>query len=393
MIEALYMFRKIPVKNVVTWNAMIGVSAFHGQGNDSFKLFKEMNLAGIIPNRSTFISMLSACAMLEDLVDGRYVHSCMIRSGITYDVVLATALVSMYGKCASLKDARVTFDEMVRSDAVAWTAMFAAYVQQGESKEALSLIPKMPSGPFLADNVTFVSILDACATEGAIAEGQLIHALVLDSKFECDTVVGTALLNMYSKCANLEDAWNVFNIISERDVVAWNAMIAAYGQHGHVKVALELFYQMLLSVVPDEITFICVLTACSHAGMINDVDQWFHFMQTFSGISPSIDHCNCLLDLFGRSGWIDKCKHLILSMPFQPSTTSWMTMLSACRTHLNVLGGEHAAAHIFETEGEFPAPYVVLSNLYSVTGQLDAADRIRKMMKCKNTCSMIEINV
>jgi pentatricopeptide repeat protein len=226
-------------------------------------------------------------------------------------------------------------------------------------------------------------------------EGRLIHALILDSKFEWDIAVRTALLDMYSKCANLEDAQSVFELTPRCDVVAWNAMIAAYAHHGQIKAALQVFYKMLLCCfVPDETTFVCVLTACSHGGMVYEADRWFHLMRVLHGILPSIDHCNCLLDMFGRCGLIDKGEHLVLNMPFQPSITSWMTVLSAHRTHLNVAGGEHAAGHAFEMVGEFAAPFVVLSNLYSVTGHLDAAESIRKMMKgnrLRNTHLMSEI--
>lgn len=367
MEEAVNLFYKLPERSVVTWNAIIAVSAFHGGSMEAFQLFKEMGIAGVMPNKSTFVSVLSACANEENLVEGKYVHSCIVRSGITCDVVLGTALVSMYGKCGSLKDARVIFNDMAVCDVVAWTAMIAAYVQHGQGKEALCLVQEMPPGTLLLDNITFVSILDACATEGALAEGRVMHALVLDSEFESNVVVGTALVNMYSKCAKLEDARSVFNIMPQRDVVAWNAMIAAYAQHGQVKRVVNLFYQMQPEgVVPDDVTFICVLTACSHAGMVDEADRCFRSMKTIHGISPAVDHYNCMLDLFGRSGWIDKGEKLIISMPFQPSATSWMTLLSACRMHLNVQGGEQAARHVFEMEPEFGAPFVVLSNLYAV---------------------------
>eukprot|EP00250_Pteridium_aquilinum_P018563 c24123_g15_i1 orf=210-1982(+) len=295
--EALHMFYRLPRRGVVAWNTMIEVFASHGQGEEAFQLFKEMCMVGITPNKSTFVSMLSACANQGNLVEGKNVHSCIIRSGITCDVVLDTALVSMYGKCGSSRDARAVYDCMCVCDVVAWTSMIAAYIQHGQGEEALFLVQKMPPGTFL-DNITFVSILDACAAEGALEQGRMMNALVFDGEFLLDVVLGTALVNMYSKCGMLEDAHGVFDIIPQRDVVAWNAMIAAYAQHGQVTVAAKVLNQMWQQgVVPDEVTLICVLTALSHAGMVVEADHCFCSMKLFYGILPAVDHYNCMLDL------------------------------------------------------------------------------------------------
>lgn len=396
--EALHIFNRLPGKGVVSWNAMIEVSASQGQGEDVFHLFKEMYMACVMPNNSTFVSILSACAKEENLVEGKHVHSCIISSCITCDAVLDTALITMYGKCGSSRDARAVYDAMHLCDVVAWTAMMATYIQHGQGKEALLLVQRMPPGTIL-DNVTFVSILDACAAEGSLEEGRVMHTFVLDSEFVSDVVVGTALVNMYGKCGKLEDARGAFDTIPQRDVVAWNAMIAAYAQHGQLKVAVQVLEQMRQQgVVPDEVTFICVLMAFSHAGMVIEADCCFRSMKSLYGISPAVDHYNCMLDLFGRSGWMFEGEKLILSMPFQPSVTSWMTLLSACRMHFNVIGGECAAAHVLEIEPDFGVPFIVLSNLYAVTGQLDKAGKLREIMKGKfldmqPTCSRMEVDM
>lgn len=366
--EAIHTFNRLPEKNVVTWNTIIEALASQGKGEEAFNFFKDMCTAHVMPNKSTFVSVLSACTKQENLVEGKNGHSCIIKSGIICDAVLDTALVTMYGKCGSLMDARAVYDAMYACDVVAWTAMMAAYIHHGQGNEVLLLIQKMPPGVLL-DNVTFVSILDACAAEGALEKGMLIHTLVLDSGVASDIVVGTALVNVYNKCGKLGDAHSVFDTILGWDTVGWNAMIAAYAQHGQFKVATQVVDRMLEDgVSPDEVTLVCILTAFSHAGMVIEGNTCFCSMQSLYGISHVVDHCNCMLDLFGRSGWICEGEKMILRMPFQPSVASWMTLLSAYRVHFDLSGGECAAAHILELEPDFGAPFVILSNLYAVTG-------------------------
>ncbi|MCO5609661.1 hypothetical protein L7F22_063891 [Adiantum nelumboides] len=368
--EAVHMFNKLPSKGVVTWNMMIDLSASYGQGQDAFSLFREMLEVGVIPNSRTFVGMLSACANLKYLADGKVIHFSIVSSGIFCDLVLETALVTMYGKCGSYEDAQVVYGNMCMCDAAAWTTMMAAYIQHRQGRKVLLLIQKIPPGASF-DSYTILNILEICATEGALEVGRLLHALCLDIALVLEMSVGTAVVSMYSKCGKLEDAQSSFQIISQPDVVAWNAMTAAYAQHGQFEAVTNILRRMLWQgVVPDEVSIKCLLTALSHVGMV-DTFLYLLPMEFCFGILPAVDHYNILLDLFGRAGWLDEGKRLILNMPFQPGATSWMTLLTACRTHLDVLGGERAASHAYEIEPNFGAPYIVLANVYMASNQLD----------------------
>ncbi|KAI5083370.1 hypothetical protein GOP47_0003113 [Adiantum capillus-veneris] len=372
--EALHMFDKLPRKGVVTWNTMIEVSASHSGGEETFHLFRNMLEAGVIPNGCTFGSILSACANEENIDEGKIVHFIIVSVGIPHDIVLETALITMYGKCGSFQDAQVVFNSMCMCDAAAWTTMMAACIQHRQGRKALSLIKEMPPGTSL-DSYTFINIFEICATEAALEEGRMMHALCLDSELTLDVSVGTAVVSMYSKFGKLEDAQGSFQSIFRPDVVAWNAMIAAYAQHGQYGPVANLFRHMLRQgVVPNEVSLKCILTALSHVGIVVDALLYFITMKSCFDISHAVDHYNILLDLFGRAGWLDEGERLILDMPFQPSATSWMTLLTVCKMHVNVVGAERAARQAYEIKPNFGAPYLVLANVYTVSNWVSNSD-------------------
>lgn len=382
--EAVKIFNKMMDRDVITWTAMIAVYAHQGHSKEALQIFQEMLIVGEIPNKVTFLGIIDACASSKVLTDAFQIHAILVMSDDAWDLTVGNAVINMYGKCGSLESARNMFAEMPELNVISWSTMIGAYAQQEHGKEALELFRQMQLEGVKPDRITYVGVLDACASCAALAEGKEMHVLVLTSGFELDIVVGTAVVNMYAKCGNLEDAWSMFEKMTIRNVVSWNAMISAYAQHGHGKVAVQLFRRMELEgVAPNKITFFGVLSACSFAGLMNEGRNIFDSMSRDHGIAPEAVHFNCVIDLLGRAGRVDEGEKLIRSMQCQPTAATWMTLLGACRVHLDIERAKFATERVAELDPENAAPYVMLSNIYAACGRWDDVVAVRKIVKEK----------
>eukprot|EP01018_Ginkgo_biloba_P035644 Gb_29805 [translate_table: standard] len=410
---ALQLFDQMPERDVVSWNTMIAAFAQHGPGEEALKLFCRMQQAGVQLNHFSFTSVLSACAAQLALEQGRQIHAHIIRAGFVLDVVVASALVDTYAKCGNIEDARQLFDKMPTRDVlswttmisgyaafgnvecgrelfdkmpernmISWTAMIGGYAQHGHGEDALKLFYEMELAGMKPDNFTFGSLLRACASIASMKQGKKIHAHLIKSRFESNVFVDSAVVDMYAKCGSIEDARRVFDKILKPDVVSWNAMIAGYAQHGHGKDALQLFEEMLQAgMKPDNITFIVVLSACSHAGLVDEGREYFNSMTRDHCITPKADHYVCLIDLFGRAGCLDEAVDCINNMPFEPNASAWNALLGACRIHGNMELGIRAAESLLQLEPQASSTYVLLSNIYAAVGRWDDVGKVRKLMK------------
>lgn len=380
--DAVRIFNHMSVRNTVTWNAMITAYAQHGKIKEVFELFHRMDYEGIIANRVTFISILDACACEGVQAEGRLMHLFIVVSGLESNVSLGNALICMYGNCDSLQDANDIFSKIPQHDVVSWTGMLAAYANHGQGERVLQLFRQMHEKGVLPNKITFITTLEACTNQAILHEGRLMHARITSSGFELDAVVGSALVSMYGNCGNMQDALRMFLKISEQDVVSWTAMIVVFAQHGQGVEALQAFHQMILEgITPDTVTFFGVLSACDHAGLVDDACCCFVSMSKDYAMTPTLDHHSCIVDLFGRAGRLDQVEALINVMPTGHSTALWMNVLSACRMHLDVDRGISAAEHLFELDPENAAPYVLLSNMYAAAGRPDNAAKMWKAMK------------
>lgn len=364
--DARDMFDKTPERDLVSWTAMITAYAQHGHDKEALLLYDQMQQEGMTPNKVTFISILSAYASDAALVEAKRIHISIANSEFYQDVVVMTALVNMYGKCGSQEDARRTFDEMEERNVISWNTMIAAYSHCGCGNEALELFENMQSKGVAPNKASFVSILDVCANEATLSKGKGMHALASQSGFDLDLDVGNAVINMYGKCGRLEDARKLFDQMLERDIVSWNTIIGAFAQHGHSNMALELFEQMLgRGWPPDKVTYVGVLSACGHAGLVGEGRCHFDSLTEDHGISPTTEHYHCMIHMFARSGLMEEAEDFISKMPFQPTSVTWMALLSACRGHPDMGRGECAVKHMIELDEENASPYVMLSNIYS----------------------------
>lgn len=358
-------FEKMCKPDVVSWTAMIAAYAQNGRGREALQLYSQMERDGIEPNRVTFMSALAACGILGAIDQGKTIHHSVVYNGFVSDVVVSTALIDMFGKCGSCEDARRVFDKLSTRDIISWNAMITAYVQHRHSESALQLYRAMQWEGVEPNEVTFLSVLSACSSLADLAKGNTIHASIANREIMSD-LLAIALVNMYGKCGSLEDAWMVFNIICRHDVVSWTAMIAAYAQNGYGPEALQLFMQMEQEgVKPNEITFINVLSACSHSGLLEDGHRHFISMNEDHGIKPTVEHYACMVDLLGRAGLLHEAEIFINEMPLQADIVLWRSLLGACSVHGDVEHGRHAAEQSFNLDKDSDAPYVLLSNILS----------------------------
>eukprot|EP01018_Ginkgo_biloba_P022802 Gb_33439 [translate_table: standard] len=413
MEDARQLFDDMAKRNAVTWTVMITAYAHNGQSDEAVKLFSQMQWTNIKPNQSTYVGILNACANLADVEHGKQVHVQIIKSSLDSDAYVRSALVTMYAKCGNVinarkifdrtvefnvvlwnaiiagyghngrvKDARQLFDKMPNRDVVSWSGMIAGYAQNGHPEEALKLFLGMQRSGVMPNQSTYVSHLNVCASIASENQGKQLHAHINKMGFMSDVSVGNALITLYAKCGSINTAQQLFSKMSVRDVVSWTAMIVGYAQNGNGKYALQLFEQMQLAhFKPNHVTFIGVLTACSHTGLVDEGWHYFDSMTSVHFITPRMDHYACMVDLLGRAGHLEEALTFIKEMPSEPDVVVLGSLLAACRIHFNLKLGKWAAKRIFELEPQTSATYVLLSNIYAAAGRWDDVTYVRKMMK------------
>eukprot|EP01018_Ginkgo_biloba_P022394 Gb_02038 [translate_table: standard] len=396
--DACQVFDSTSQRDLVSWNTMIACFAQNGYCNEAIKLFYEMQLADAAPNEITITSVLPACASLASLKRGMEIHGHIVRRGFESDVGVGSTLIDMYAKCRNMESAQQVFGNMFQRDVITWNAMIAGYALNGHCGMALKLIHEMQMADMKPNPITIASVLPACGYVATLQQGKEIHNFIVRTEFELDIFVGSALVDMYAKCGSIKDARKVFDQMSERDVVSWTAMISGYAIHGHGEDALILFCQLQHEgLKPDQITFTAVLSACSHAGLVDEGWQYFHSISQDYGMTPSVEHYACMVDLLGRSGHLDAAHNFIKSMPLEPNASVWGALLGACRVCCNIELGEQVAEYLFELEPDNTGNYMLLSNTYATGGRWDGVEKMRLMIKDKGLkrrpgCSWIQVN-
>ncbi|XP_061351207.1 pentatricopeptide repeat-containing protein At3g49170, chloroplastic [Gastrolobium bilobum] len=378
-------FDRMPDHNVMSWTALIsGYVQGSGQEEEAVKLFCEMVLQGhVAPNCFTFSSVLKACANLPDFGFGEQLHGQTIKLGISAINCVGNALVSVYARSGRMECARRSFDILFEKNLISRNNTgVAADGKYLNSEEAFEY--EIERNGIGANSFTYACLLSGAACVGTIGKGEQIHALVVKAGFGTNLCINNALISMYSKCGNKEAALQVFNDMENRNVISWTSIISGFAKHGFATKALELFYEMLeVGVKPNEVTYIAVLSACSHVGLVDEAWKHFNSMRYDHGVVPRMEHYACMVDLLGRSGLLSEAIEFINSMPFDADALVWRTFLGSCRVHRNTELGEHAAKMILEKEPHDPATYILLSNLYASEGRWDDVAAIRKSMKQK----------
>ncbi|PIN04827.1 hypothetical protein CDL12_22631 [Handroanthus impetiginosus] len=381
--SARVIFDGLTSKNVVSWTSIISGYAQSGQPVEALRIFMEMRGSDVKLDSIALVSVSKAYSDLEDLNQGGCLYGLVIKIGHEFDPDLRIALTSLYSKCGQVMAAKSLFDQMKVHDVILWNAMISGFAKNGHPNEALELFTEMISKNIPPDTVTVQSSVLASAQLGSLDQAKWMDTYVKNSKFSNDIIVSTALIDMYAKCGSIELAHEVFNRTLDKDVVVWSAMIMGYGLHGWGREAIDLFNEMKdARVLPNDITFLGLITACSHSGLVEEGWEFFHSMKDY-GLEPQQKHYAGMVDLLGRAGYLDRACNFITTMPVEPSVSVWGALLSACKIHRCVMLGEYAAEKLFALDPLYTGHYVQLSNLYASTGMWDGVAKVRVLMKSK----------
>ncbi|XP_059644931.1 pentatricopeptide repeat-containing protein At1g08070, chloroplastic-like [Cornus florida] len=398
VLTARQLFDDMPVRTIVSWNSILSCYAHNGDYLEGFKIFERMQAENCRPTEFTVVNVLSICAKLGNLELGLSVKKFIDDNNLCTNMVVSTALLEMYVKCGAVDEARQVFDRMPERDLVAWSAMIAGYAQNGRSSEALELFECMKSKQIKPNDVTLVSVLSACSQLGSVEIGERIGNYAESHGMDSNVYMASALMGMYSKCGNISKARQVFKKMPWKDIVTWNSMITGLAINGFAEDAIAHYEKMkAIGIKPDDITFVGLLTACTHAGLVELGMELFRIMSSEHKISPKVEHCACIVDLFCRYGRLKEAYEFISKMEVEPNATIWGTLLSASRIYLNVELAELSVSKLLELEPENTGNYVLLSNIYASVGRWQEVSNVRSLMKSKTSrktvaCSWIELD-
>ncbi|PON94783.1 DYW domain containing protein [Trema orientale] len=390
-------FDMMPKRDVVSWNTVIAGNAQNGMYKEALSMLREMGNLNLKTDSFTLSSVLPIFAEYVDVIKGKEIHGYAIRSGFDSDVFIGSSLIDMYAKCNRMEDSRRVFDLLPRHDAISWNSIIAGCVQNGMFDEGLRFFRLMLNAKIKPMQVTFSSIMPACAHLTTLRVGKQLHGYIVRRRFDDNVYIASSLVDMYAKCGNIRTARWVFDRIESHDMVSWTAIIMGYALNGYAHDAISLFEQMELEgTEPGYVSFVAILTACSHAGLIDKAWEYFNFMTKKYGIAPGLEHYAAVADLLGRAGRLEEAYDLISNMHIEPTGSVWLTLLAGCRVHKNIELAEKVSQKIFMADPEHMAPYVLLSNIYAGAGRWKEVAKLRismrdRGMRKKPACSWIEV--
>ncbi|XVF11433.1 hypothetical protein REPUB_Repub08aG0027000 [Reevesia pubescens] len=375
-----------------------------GLFDEALGVFRKMCLEGVAISSFTVTGVLSVFAMIGNVENGRAIHGVVVKMGYGSSVVVSNALIDMYGKCKCVGEAFKTFKMMDERDIFSWNSIMFVHEQCTDHDETLRLFGLMLRDGIHPDLITLTTVLPSCTKLAALKHGKAIHGYMIinglskDEKSEGidDVLINNGIMDMYAKCGSMKEAHLVFDKISYKDVASWNILIMGYGMHGYGNEALNMFSLMCESEFkPDDVTFVGVLSACSHVGFLNLGHQILRQMKSKYGVVPTIEHYTCVVDMLGRAGQLEEAYQLALTSP-ESNAVVWRALLAACRLHGNSEIAEVAAKQVLKFEPEHSGIYVLMSNVYVVAGKYEEVLDVRNMMKQQNVkklpgCSWIEV--
>ncbi|XP_022753356.1 pentatricopeptide repeat-containing protein At5g04780, mitochondrial [Durio zibethinus] len=380
--SARKVFDEMPARSLVSWNTLIGSYAQNGKAQEALSLFKSMQREGNSFSEFTISSVLCASVAKCAVFVCKQLHGFAIKAAIDSNLFVGTALVDVYAKSGLVKDASWVFEKMQERSVVTWSCMVVGYVQNDLFEEALLLFHRAQIMELEHDQFMLSSITCACAGLAALIEGTQVHAIISKTGFDSNIFVASSLIDMYAKCGSVKEAYTVFTGIEEKNVVSWNTMISAFAKHAHALEAMISFEKMqLIGLHPNEVTYISVLSACSHMGFVDEAKSYFDLMIREHNLSPNVIHYSCMVDTLGRAGKISEAYNLIQRMPFGATASMWGSLLSCCRLHGNLELAEVAAKHLFELEPDNAGNHILLSNIYAANKKWEEVAGARKLLK------------
>ncbi|XP_010468019.1 PREDICTED: putative pentatricopeptide repeat-containing protein At3g05240 [Camelina sativa] len=395
----LRVFEDIPKWNVVAWGSLVSGFVNNDRFSDAIEAFREMESIGVKPNETIMVDRLVACGRCKDIAAGKWFHGLLkelgfdpyCQSRFDFNVILATSLIDMYAKCGDLRTARYLFDGMPERNLVSWNSIITGYSQNGDAEEAMLMLLDMRSAGFVPDKVTFLSMIRASMIQGCSQLGQPVHAYVLKTGFMKDAAIVCAVVNMYAKTGDAESAKQAFEDLEKKDTVAWTIVIIGLASNGHGNEALGMFQRMRdeSNATPDGITYIGVLYACSHIGLVEEGRRYFAEMRDLYGIEPTAEHYGCMVDILSRAGCFEEAERLVKTMPIQPNANIWGALLNGCEMHENIDLADRIKSVVAESEELGSGIYVLLSNIYAKAGRWTDVRLVRESMKSKRIAKLL----
>ncbi|PON95487.1 DYW domain containing protein [Trema orientale] len=412
--DAFQLFDEMPQRDHVSWASILTA---HNQANlprRTLSMFMVMfAVDGLQPDHFVFASLVKACACLGDVRLGKQVHGRFMSSSFCRDDVVKSSLVDMYAKCGLPDDAYAVFCSIAMKNSASWTAMISGYARSGRKTDAVGLFEKTPlrnlftwtslisglvqsgngvdafylfiemrrEGIDIVDPLVLSSIVGACANLAVLELGKQVHGLVISLGYDSCLYISNALVDMYAKCSDILNAKEIFGKMQQRDVVSWTSIIVGAAQHGQAEEALALYEDMVAAgVKPNEVTFVGLLYACSHVGLVNRGRALFKSMIKDYGISPSLQHYTCFVDLLSRSGHLDEAENVINSIPFELDEAIWAALLTSCKNRGNTQMGIRIANRLLSSKLEDPSSFILLSNVYAGACMWENVSKVRKLM-------------
>ncbi|MQM21182.1 hypothetical protein Taro_054217 [Colocasia esculenta] len=374
--DGWWVFQTMPHRSVISWNSMISGFLIKGHLDCSMGLFAGMLREGIMFDHCTLVGVISSCSSLGQC---RLLHSLVVKSSFSSRVEVSTVLLKAYaGVGGAPEELYKVFSEARQKDIMSWTSIISTFAEQ-DPQEAARVFCRMRREGFYPDKYTFSTMVKACANLTTESRVSAIHALIAKSGFEGDVVLCNSLVHAYARCGNITLSELVFEQMAARDIVTWNSMIKAYSIHGRGRDALRTFSRM--DVPPDSATFVGLLSACSHSGMIDEGRALFHAMSDEYGLVPELDHFACMVDILGRAGHILEAEELVNQMPMEPDSVVWSGLLGACRKHGEVKIAEKAAQKLMDLAPQKSVGHILISNIYCARGTFGDAAPVWKGMR------------
>ncbi|XP_031265458.1 pentatricopeptide repeat-containing protein At3g20730 isoform X2 [Pistacia vera] len=381
--DAWLLFKTMKERDVVSWNAMIGGFSFQGFVDDSLRLFRSMMREGYVPDWFTLGSVIRASIAGIGLMNVTQIHGLIVKLSSGSSNILIGSLIDAYAKCGNIRSAYQLYKNLVKKDIVSCTALISGFAREKNfGGEALDLFKEMILKTMEIDDVILCLMFNICANMASLSLGKQIHALALKCQPSYDVAMGNALIDMYAKSGEIEDARRAFDEMGEKNVISWTSLIAGYGKHGYGHKAIALYEKMEFEgLKPNDVTFLSLLFACSHTGLNSEGWELFNNMVRKHKIVPRDEHFSCVVDLFARGGHLESAYDMICKMNIKPSASLWSAILGACIIYGNTSLGELAAMNLFSMEPESSVNYVVLSSIYATAGEWDNAWKTRKLME------------
>ncbi|KAJ4964366.1 hypothetical protein NE237_024305 [Protea cynaroides] len=382
--SAFKMFCEIPQRNIVSWNSVLSGFVHNKRNSEAVKLFISMGKAGIEADEVTMVTFLQAIKNLVHPLHCKSIHSMVLRRGYELNKLVLNSLIDAYAKCDLVDLAWELFKRMTRRDLISWSTIIAGFAHCGEPNKAMTIFEEMNQLQEKPNAVTILSLLEACAVLSDLRRSKWGHAIAIKRGLSMEVEVGTAILDVYSKCGEIDLSRRVFDHMPERNVVSWSAMIAAYGMNSRAHDALALLAEMeSQGMKPNAVTILSVLSACSHGGLVEQGLYCLEKMVQNHGFEPSLEHYSCVVDMLSRAGQLDSAMDMIKNMPegIKAGASAWGALLSACRSYGNNELGRGAAVHVLELEPSNSAGYLLASSMYAAGRFWGNVAQMRELVK------------